>query len=111
MAVIVFDVELTGNDGDDVWSTVIVHHDSFQQLCFPIMHILNVAFDELGWSKPWIELRNQETGEPMVLIQYEKDSKGLWIKQSVTGEIPERLCRVDLYLLDHRPNRSLDAFL
>jgi hypothetical protein len=111
MSVIVFDVDLTGTYEGDVLDTVIVHHESFEQASFPITHMLNVAADELGWPKPWIELRSQENGEALALIQYEKDSDGYWVKQSVIGKIPEQHCRVDLYLLDHRPNRSIDAFL
>lgn len=111
MSVIIFDVDLTGTYESDVLHTVIVHHDSFEQVSFPITHILNVAADEIGWPRPWIELRSQENGEALALIQYEKDSAGYWVKQSVIGKIPEQHIRVDLYLLDHRPNRSIDAFL
>lgn len=111
MSVIVFDVELTGVCDNDLIDNVIVHHESFEKVSFPIAHILNVAADEIGWPKPWIELRSQETGEALVLIQYEKDSRGYWKAISAIGDVPEQNSRVDLYLLDHRPNRSIDAFL
>jgi hypothetical protein len=111
MSVIVFDVELTGTYNDDAMNSVIVHHESFEQASFPITHILNVASDELGWHTPWMELRCQKTGNALALMHYEKDSGGHWQKVSVTGTIPELHSRVDLYLLDHQPNRSIDAFL
>lgn len=112
MSVIVFDVELAGQDEDGhALEAVIVHHDSFENTAFPLTHILNVAADELGWPRPWIELRCQNTGDVLALIQYEKNSQGRWCNLGLDGKIPEKNSRVDLYLLDHKPNRSLDAFL
>jgi hypothetical protein len=108
MSVVVFDVELAGDNKNDVMYTVIVHHESFEKIPFPISHILNVAADEFGWQRPWIELRSQTTGEAFVLIQYEK-IQNQWVKASVSGTIPEINTRVDLYLLDHCPNRAIDA--
>lgn len=110
MSVVVFDIELAG-PLDNALNMVIVHHDSFEQVSFPLHHILNVAADELGWPKPWVELRSQENGDVLTMLRYEKDESGYWNATETYGTIPEIKSRVDLYLLDHKPNRSIDAML
>lgn len=109
MSVIVFDVELAG-DEHDVMQKIIVHHNSFEQTPFPIAHVLNVASDEFGWDNPWIELRSQLNGEVLVLMQYVKDNESRWCKSNISGAMPHSSSRVDLYLLDHRPNSIIDSW-
>jgi len=111
MGTVVFDIELAGAENEGPMHRVVVHHEMFGENSFPLTHILNVAADELGWPKPWLELRSQQSSDVLATLQYEKQENSIWEQTCCYGQIPESGTRVDLYVLDHKPNSTIDMLL